>query len=60
MPSYICKTIVHFNGEPFAADDKIDLSAKDADPLLRVGAIEPAPDAKARKDPGTGQTKSPA
>ncbi|CQR43717.1 conserved hypothetical protein [Thiomonas sp. CB3] len=58
MPKYICKTTVHFNGDAYAAGDPIDLTAKHAEPLLRVAAIEPAPEDKAKKDPAAGKTKT--
>jgi len=58
MPNYICKTTVHFNGTAYAAGETIGLTAKHAEPLLHVAAIDPAPEDKATKAPATGKAKT--
>jgi hypothetical protein len=40
---YIACRRIDFDGEVYAADEQIVLSRRDADPLLAIGAVKPAP-----------------
>jgi hypothetical protein len=47
MPDYIVKRGVMFDGEPHHPGETITLTEEQAAPLLRIGALEPAPEPEA-------------
>jgi len=51
MPTYLCRTPIKLGGERYQVDDEIDLTDKQAKPLLAQTppAIEAAPNKKAEK-----------
>lgn len=44
MNEFVCLSIVHHDGREYAAGERIELTEAAADALLRVRAIESAPE----------------
>lgn len=49
MPLFTAKEPIRYNGEDFAPGDTVEMSAKDAKPLVASGDIEPQAAETAKK-----------
>lgn len=54
MPIFTIKTPLSHDGKLLAVGETVDLSDADAAPLLKLDALEPAPDKPGPKKPGPG------
>ena len=55
--TYILKTPVEHDGTPYEVGAWIELEPRQAEPLITVGAVEPAPGATPEKSPDKSAEK---